>query len=219
MESSSSTSTSRLAINKPIGNHGDTVLELQVRFANDPNIRRRVIQPHTTKRSTRPADNELREASVSSFLEMARSAAASGDPESAKNAIEHLALVERNNSYFSVVGDFADLALITLRQQMTRQEAENELQRRRSFRRWKLGGVLALQFVVSLLFVLDDPETEVKHIFSFLAVLSLMLSFCVRSLWKREDDAKKLVDELYNIASSTQVTSNDIEDQEQMSLL
>ena len=236
--SGANTLSRRLGIKQPVGSHGDVVLELQVRYANDSdNIRQNITQKHSTPRSTRKEQNDIVQTKLSRFLESAKMAANSGNPQLAKEALENLSQIEKHNSYFSMVGDYAEVALMRIQSQtsrnqalspppppgsqqqllFTKQDAENEIQRRKRSRFYKLSlfaiGIVCVVLLSTQGDKVEDPEAV--NVFIFLIIVLLMILWGVRSCQQNEEYAKNLVDELYQIAMYPPSSSSSMMNEEE----
>lgn len=121
-----------LPIQTPVGSYGDTLLELQVRYANNANVRQRIVADATKP----PAGNrkhsnafQKKNECARNFQQFASQAVAHGDGDLAIQALEQLARMEQssfgsnsndgssddqNPVFFSLASEYAKIALARL---------------------------------------------------------------------------------------------------------
>ena len=189
----------RLEVNQPIGNHGDMVLDLPLPCSNDDELRRRLFHHHATTQTTKPKHDALVRERLESFL-VASKAAKSGDPQAARTALQKIVEMEKENSNFSLMGDFAELALKKLDDDLSGVDAEKELKKRSRIRSVKV--VVSVFMVPGIIASsLDDPSAALASLWIMPMLLAPFMACWLCTLRRRDSDARQLVDELYEIAS------------------
>lgn len=121
-------------------------------------------------------------------------------------ALERLSELEEKKHtqhccYFSLEGDYAEVALWKLGDLVSERDASRELQRRRHRRSLVLGVVLALALGACLVVGMSGSH-PVLHYWCVGLLWAFGSGFCWRALQTRENEAGRVVEELCEIASS-----------------
>jgi hypothetical protein len=219
-------------IHSPVGSHGDALLELQVRYANDASVRQRIVaeatKPPAGKRRHSQTFKKKQEC-AHNFQTLARQAAARGDRDLAIQALEQLAQVEVEHTsstsddghdhgplfLFSIASAYAKLALVRLekvpeKQAQVEQELQTKLKRRALVLKWIVSLPIVGGLAVSISnFYNDDIAIDVDGDNEFNAILLCAVYLLIvfvgyQSLRQRTAESKQLVQELFVIASNQQ---------------
>jgi hypothetical protein len=222
---SSEDHASLIEIHSPVGTHGDAVLGLQLNYANNATVRRRLVEDAT--RSPVGGDKgdhdtrqriQWRRERAKSFLALSEKAIAQASPTLSLQALQELAQIDNGEILlFSVVSAHAKVALLQLENQENHEAyraAKEDLQARLRRRMQILAALvlLAPPFVAFLEYldqydakysnnppaITDEPIQVVVLVISY--VFALFLGH--NTLRRREFESKQLVQELYMIASS-----------------
>mmetsp|Transcript_86615 Transcript_86615/g.129874 ORF Transcript_86615/g.129874 Transcript_86615/m.129874 type:complete len:244 (-) Transcript_86615:194-925(-) len=213
-----------LEIHSPVGTHGDAVLGLQVNYANNATVRRRLVEDITRSpvggdkgdKDTRQRIQRQRER-AKSFLTLSEKAVTQASPTLSLQALQEVAQIENDEILlFSVVSAHAKVALLQLENpenDRVVRAAKDNLQARLR-RRMKIFTAIALLAPPLVAFmcyldqysqgnsnepaIFDDPVQVVFIGISYVFVLFLGH----HTLRQREFESKQLVQELYMLASS-----------------